>query len=104
MDRPSDEQLVKAATKQLAPNGILRTGLNLSNILLINQYPGNPSGASPAVYRTTSKTSVSGVAPDFANEIAKALNVKLELVPFAHPNILCDAVAGWKKGLSNVNK
>eukprot|EP00405_Crypthecodinium_cohnii_P000060 CAMPEP_0194763958 /NCGR_PEP_ID=MMETSP0323_2-20130528/20795_1 /TAXON_ID=2866 ORGANISM="Crypthecodinium cohnii, Strain Seligo" /NCGR_SAMPLE_ID=MMETSP0323_2 /ASSEMBLY_ACC=CAM_ASM_000346 /LENGTH=254 /DNA_ID=CAMNT_0039689999 /DNA_START=22 /DNA_END=786 /DNA_ORIENTATION=- len=66
-----------AARKQLAPNGVLRCGINLSNVLLVT---GKDAAGMPE-----------GVAPDLAKSIAKALEVPAELVPFPHPDKLCEA-------------
>eukprot|EP00444_Apocalathium_aciculiferum_P066415 CAMPEP_0183560318 /NCGR_PEP_ID=MMETSP0371-20130417/94370_1 /TAXON_ID=268820 /ORGANISM="Peridinium aciculiferum, Strain PAER-2" /LENGTH=270 /DNA_ID=CAMNT_0025768473 /DNA_START=31 /DNA_END=844 /DNA_ORIENTATION=+ len=69
-----------AARAQLAPTGVLRCGINLSNMLLVT---GRGSQGEPQ-----------GVAPDLARRLAAALMVPAELVPFPHPNQLCDAVDG----------
>jgi len=69
--------LVAAARAQLAPSGALRAGINLSNILLVT---GRGPGGEPC-----------GVAPDLAAELAKRLGVQAQLVPFPHPDKLCDA-------------
>ena len=73
--------------KELAPTGILRAGINLSNYLLVTGK--SPSG-EPA-----------GVAPDMARAIAERLGVKLKLVPFKTPGELADAAGSnvWDIGL-----
>ena len=63
--------------KQLAPNGTLRAGINLSNFLLV-------TGKSPS-------GDPEGVAPDMARAIAERLGVKLKLVPFKSPGEVADA-------------
>lgn len=75
------------ARLQLAPQGILRAGINLSNFLLVTSRA--PDG------------SPEGVAPDMARAIAKQLGVALELVPFATPGELADAAPHgvWDIGL-----
>jgi polar amino acid transport system substrate-binding protein len=77
-------QQVKA---ELAPTGVLRAGLNLSNFLLIN---GKDAAGEPA-----------GVAPDMAAEIAKRLGVPVKYVPYKTPGELADAAetGAWDIGL-----
>ena len=65
--------------KALAPTGVLRTGINLSNFLLVSSQ--NADG-TPA-----------GVSPDLARHIAAALDVPCEFVLFETPGQLADAVA-----------
>ena len=67
-DTPRDE---------LAPTGTLRAGINLSNALLVT---GRTESGDPV-----------GVAPDLAAEIARRLDVPLQLVPYARPGFLADA-------------
>ncbi len=73
--------------KELAPNGVLRAGINLSNFLLVT---GQGINGDPE-----------GVAPDMAQEIANKLGVKLKLVPFKGPGLLADAADQdiWDIGL-----
>lgn len=73
--------------RQLAPNGVLRAGINLSNFLLV-------TGQGPA-------GEPQGVAPDMAKAIADRLNVPLQLVPFQGPGLLADAADQdvWDIGL-----
>jgi polar amino acid transport system substrate-binding protein len=66
----------KEALAQLAPTGVLRAGINLSNFLLVT---GRTPSGDPA-----------GVAPDMAAEIAKRLGVPVKYVPFANPGELAD--------------
>jgi len=72
---------------ELAPTGVLRAGINLSNFLLV-------SGKSPA-------GEPEGVAPDMAREIAQRLGVPVAYVPFARPGELADAAGTgvWDVGL-----
>jgi len=69
-----DEQIVK----ELAGTGVLRAGINMSNFLLVT---GKADNGDPT-----------GVSPDMAAEVAKRLGVPLQLVPFASPGLLADAV------------
>jgi polar amino acid transport system substrate-binding protein len=75
------------ARAELAPTGVLRAGINLSNFLLVT---GRSANGDPV-----------GVAPDMAAEIAKSLGVPLRLVPFKSPGELGDAVGTnvWDIGL-----
>jgi len=71
----------------LAPTGVLRAGINLSNFLLV-------TGRSPA-------GDPAGVAPDVAAEIARRLNVPITYLPYKSPGELADAAVGgvWDIGL-----
>jgi polar amino acid transport system substrate-binding protein len=77
----------QAAISELAPNGVLRAGINLGNFLLV-------SGRGPA-------GEPEGVAPDLAREIAARLGVEVAYVPFARPGELADAAGQgvWDIGL-----
>ena len=72
---------------ELAPTGVLRAAINLSNFLLV-------SGKSPSGEPL-------GVAPDMAREIAARLGVPVAYVPFATPGELADAAVRnvWDIGL-----
>ena len=73
--------------QQLAPRGVLRAGINISNFLLVT---GKTESGDPV-----------GVAPSMAAEIARLLGVTLQLVPFANPGLLADAAGTdtWDIGL-----
>ena len=75
------------ARAELAPTGILRAGINLSNFLLVT---GRTEKAEPV-----------GVAPDMAKEIAASLGVPVHYVPYKTPGELGDAVGtnAWDIGL-----
>src|SRR6516164_7258772 len=62
---------------ELAPTGVLRAGINLSNFLLVS---GRSATGDPQ-----------GVAPDLAGEIASRLGVPIKCVPFKSPGELADA-------------
>jgi polar amino acid transport system substrate-binding protein len=72
----------KAAIAELTSTGILRTGINLSNFLLVT---GTTAAGDPV-----------GVAPDMALEIANRLGVPVQYFTFKTPAELAD------KALSNV--
>ena len=61
---------------QLAPNGVLRAGINLSNFLLVT---GRAANGDPQ-----------GVSPDMAKEIAERLGVGVTYVPYQTPGALAD--------------
>ena len=74
-----------AVVAELAPTGVLRAGINLSNFLLVT---GRAANGDPQ-----------GIAPDMAGEIAARLKVALKLIPYESPGKLADAVADWDVGL-----
>src|SRR5215470_4351443 len=74
-----------ALVRELAPQGMLRAGINLSNFLLVT---GRAPNGDPQ-----------GIAPDMAAEIATRLGVPLKLIPYESPGKLADAVADWDVGL-----
>jgi len=71
----------------LAPTGVLRAGINLSNFLLVT---GRSATGEPE-----------GVAPDMAREIAKSLGVPVHYVSFKSPGELADQAGKnvWDIGL-----
>jgi polar amino acid transport system substrate-binding protein len=73
--------------EELAPTGILRAGINMSNMLLVT---GRTESGDPA-----------GVAPDMAAEIARRLGVPIAYVKYAKPSLLADAAGtgAWDIGL-----
>ena len=75
------------ARAQLAPTGVLRAGINLSNFLLVT---GRSEKSEPM-----------GVAPDMAREIAAALGVPVTYVTFKSPGELADQAGKnvWDIGL-----
>jgi len=77
----------KTAASELAPTGVLRAGINLSNFLLVT---GKSAAGDPV-----------GVAPDMAAAIAERLGVPVKYVPFKTPGELADAAASdvWDVGL-----
>ena len=72
----------------LAPTGILRAGINLSNFLLVS---GRNADGAPA-----------GVSPDLARRIAGILDVPCQFVTFETPGELADAVADDLWDIGNI--
>ena len=70
--------MTQSIAKKLAPTGVLRVGINMSNFLLVNS---KDSSGLP-----------DGVSPEVGKRLAKELNVKCELVQFVKPGPLADAV------------
>ena len=75
------------ARAELAPTGVLRAGINLSNFLLVT---GRSANAEPE-----------GVSPDMARAIAQALGVPVHYVSYKTPGELGDQVGtnSWDIGL-----
>ena len=69
--------MLEKVRAELAPTGVLRAGINMSNFLLVTSTAPN---GDPV-----------GVSPDMAREVAKRLGVPLKLVPFKTPGELADA-------------
>jgi polar amino acid transport system substrate-binding protein len=69
--------MLEQARAELAPTGILRAGINMSNFLLV-------TGSTP-------EGDPDGVSPDMARAVADRLGVPLKLVPFKTPGELADA-------------
>ncbi|UPY38474.1 transporter substrate-binding domain-containing protein [Sediminicoccus sp. KRV36] len=70
---------------QLAPTGVLRAGINMSNFLLVigRDAAGDPEGVSPGMARA----------------IAERLGVPVRYMPYPRPGELADAVGQWDIGL-----
>jgi polar amino acid transport system substrate-binding protein len=79
--------VAKSIVDQLAPTGVLRAGINMSNFLLV-------SGTSPSGDPV-------GVAPDMARAIAERLGVPVAYRKFPRPGELADAAEDnlWDIGL-----
>ena len=77
----------QTVVSELAPTGVLRAGINLSNFLLVSSRAAN---GDPI-----------GVAPDLAGEIASRLNVPVKYVSFKTPGELADQAGRnvWDIGL-----
>ena len=73
----SIEPASSAVRDLLAPGGVLRAGINMSNFLLVSSRTAD---GGPA-----------GVSPDMAAAIAGHLGVSLRLLPFESPGLIADA-------------
>src|ERR1700676_2299560 len=80
-------RIVRQIVSELAPTGVLRAGINMSNFLLVT---GKTAAGDPQ-----------GVSPDMAAEIAKRLGVPVAYVKFDRPSKLADAAGtnAWDIGL-----
>jgi len=70
---------------QLAPTGVLRAGINLSNFLLVtgkDEVTGDPVGVSPSL----------------AKHLANKLEVPVKLITYPGPGPLADDIENWDIG------
>ena len=74
--------------KKIAPTGVLRIGVNMNNFLLVNSK--NKLGV------------VDGVSPGIGKKLAKELNISFEIVQFANPGLLADAVNNNEWDIGNI--
>ena len=74
--------------KKIAPKGVLRVGVNMSNFLLVN------SKGKLGV--------IDGVSPGIGKKLAKELNISFEIVQFANPGLLADAVDNNEWDIGNI--
>ena len=75
-------------SKKIAPLGVLRVGLNMSNFLLVNSKDAN---GLP-----------DGVSPDIGKKLAEELNITCKLVEFKRPGLLADAVNENQWDIGNI--
>ena len=80
--------MIDLISKQLAPTGILRVGINMSNFLLVSGV--NASGLPK------------GVSPDLGEKIAKELNIPYKLIQYKRPGELADAVNKNQWDIGNI--
>jgi len=71
--------MLDKARAELAPTGVLRAGINLSNFLLVTGE--SPSGEPE------------GVSPDVARAVADRLGVPVQYIPFKTPGEVADAAS-----------
>lgn len=77
-----------AAVAALAPTGVLRAAINVSNFLLVT---GRDAEGMPT-----------GVSPDMARELARRLGVAVELRPYRSPGELADDAANDAWDIGNI--
>ncbi len=79
--------MLEQVRAELAPKGVLRAGINLSNFLLVT---GRTDNGEPE-----------GISPSMAAEIARRLDVEIRYVTFKTPGELADAATEdvWDIGL-----
>jgi polar amino acid transport system substrate-binding protein len=84
---PSPSVVAKEIVAELAPTGVLRAGINMSNFLLVS---GTSASGDPV-----------GVAPDMARAIAERLGMPVAYRQFPRPGELADAAESgvWDIGL-----
>jgi polar amino acid transport system substrate-binding protein len=75
-------------TQKLAPTGVLRVGLNMSNFLLVT---GKTDSGEP-----------DGVSPDLGRAIAHDLGIEAVMVPFKGPGDVADAVGDNAWDIGNI--
>ena len=68
--------MLPEVVKDLAPHGVLRAAINMSNFLLVT---GRNEAGDPT-----------GVSPDMAAELARRLGVALRLLPYKTPGAIAD--------------
>ena len=80
--------MLEQARAELAPTGVLRAGINMSNFLRV-------TGQTP-------EGDADGVSPDMARAVADRLGVPLALVPFKTPGELADAAVDDLWDIGNI--
>lgn len=74
--------------EELAPTGVLRVGVNMSNRLLVT---GEDADGAPT-----------GVSPDLGAEIARRLGVSVKLVPYPNPAAVSAAAVRDEWDIANI--
>ncbi|NCF27960.1 MAG: transporter substrate-binding domain-containing protein [Gammaproteobacteria bacterium] len=80
--------MLEKVRAELAPTGVLRAGINMSNFLLV-------TGETP-------EGDPDGVSPDIAREVARRLGVPVTFVPFKTPGELADAAVDDLWDIGNI--
>ena len=80
--------MINLLSKKLAPTGILRVAINMSNFLLVS---GTDSSGLPE-----------GVSPDLGRRVAKELKIPYKLVKYKSPGELADAVNKNQWDIGNI--
>jgi len=74
--------------EELAPNGTLRAGINMSNFLLVSETDANGK--------------IDGVSPRMAAAIAAELGVELKLIQYKGPGDVADAAQNDEWDIANI--
>ncbi len=85
---PNGAPVDKKVIAQLAPTGVLRAAINLSNFLLVT---GKADNADPQ-----------GVSPDMARAVADRLGVPVQYVCYASPGEVADAATKDEWDIGNI--
>ena len=80
--------MINLLSKKIAPTGILRVAINMSNFLLVS---GTDSSGLPE-----------GVSPDLGRRVAKELKIPYKLVKYKSPGELADAVNKNQWDIGNI--
>lgn len=80
--------MIDIVKNQLAPTGVLRAGINMSNFLLVT---GEAATGDPV-----------GVSPDMAKAIADELGVELQLIPYKGPGDVADGAVKNEWDIANI--
>ena len=80
--------MINLLSKKLAPTGILRVAINMSNFLLVSE--------------TDSSGLPEGVSPDLGKRVAKELKIPYKLVKYKNPGELADAVNKNQWDIGNI--
>lgn len=83
----------KKVVAQLAPTGVLRAAINMSNFLLVTGQAGIGDSDNGAPQ---------GVSPDMAREIAERLGVPVRYVCYASPGEVADAATQGEWDIGNI--
>jgi polar amino acid transport system substrate-binding protein len=80
--------MLDQARAELAPNGVLRVGINMSNFLLVT---GESASGDP-----------DGVSPDMGRTLAEKLGVEVKYIPYANPGEVADAAIKGEWDIANI--
>ncbi len=83
-----NQEKKKELARRLAPGGLLRAGINMSNFLLVT---GKTAGGEPT-----------GVSPDMARALAAELGLDARMLPYEGPGQLADAIADKAWDIGNI--
>ena len=78
----------KSIKAELAPNGVLRAAINLSNFLLVS---GKLPDGTP-----------DGISPDIAKQVAAKIGVPFQLITYERPGLVADAADQNEWDIGNI--